>query len=100
MALYVASYAIAEIDRDEYQELWAYLDSLGAVRILYSEYAVPFTGTAIDLGNTISSHLRSSDRLFICELFNGDNGTLAWMDLRISSDNFRKLLTDFARSLK
>jgi hypothetical protein len=100
MALYLASYDIAEKDRDEYQELWDYFDSIGAVKILYSEYAVPFTGKAIDLANKISTHLKSADRLLICELFDGDNGTCAWMNLRISSDAFRKLLTGFARTLK
>lgn len=99
MALYLASYDIPEKDRDEYQELRDYFDSLGAIKILFSEYAVPFAGKAIDLANKISKHLRPADRLLACELFNGDNGTCAWNSLRINSDDFRKLLTSHARTL-
>ncbi len=49
MALYLASYDIQEQHRDEYQELWDYFGSINAVRILFSEYAVPFNGKAIEL---------------------------------------------------
>ena len=98
MPLYLASYDIAEKDRDEYQELWDYLDGLKAVKILYSEYAVPFAGKAIDLANEISAHLRAADRLLVCELFDGD--TCAWTNLRVSDDIFRTLLSNFARTLQ
>jgi hypothetical protein len=99
MTLYLASYDIVEKDRDEYQELWAYFDELGSVKILYSEYAVPFSGTALELTEKITKHLRKDDRLLVCELFNGKGGTLAWKNLRISDDAFRKLLTSHARSI-
>jgi len=99
MALYLASYDIPEKDRDEYQKLWDYFDSLGASKILFSEYAVPFDGTALDLANKINAHLRSGDRLFVCELFNGE-GTCAWVNLKISDTAFQTLLTDSARTLK
>ncbi|HVO62215.1 MAG TPA: hypothetical protein VMT53_14860 [Terriglobales bacterium] len=97
MALYLISYDIAERNREEYQELWDYLDSLGSQRILYSQYAVPFNGKAIDLANRIQPHVRTGDRLFVSELFDG--GTCAWINLRISTEAFRKLLTDYARRL-
>jgi hypothetical protein len=97
MPLYLASYDIEEQHRDEYQELWDYFDTLGAVKVLYSEYAVPFNGKAIDLANKINAHLRSGDRLLVCELFNGD--TCAWVNLKITTEEFRKLLTRYARTL-
>ena len=99
MALYLASYDIPEKDRDEYQELWDYFDSLGAVKILFSEYAVPFEGKAIDLTNKLLTHLRPADRLLVCELFDGTGGTVAWKNLRISDEAFRKLLTSHARTI-
>jgi hypothetical protein len=98
MALYLASYDIPEKDRDEYQELWNYFDSLGAVKILFSEYAVPFNGNAVDLANKINGHLRAGDRLLVCELFNSDN--CAWLSLMINSAAFQKLLADFARTIQ
>jgi hypothetical protein len=99
MALYLASYDIPEKDRDEYQELWDYFDSLKAVKILYSEYAVPFAGRALELATAICKHLKPDDRLLVCELFNGGD-TCAWLNLRISDAAYQKLLTDFARTLK
>jgi hypothetical protein len=98
MALYLISYDIAEKNREEYQELWDYLDGLGSVKILYSEYAVPFDGLAIDLGKKISPHLKTGDRLFVCELFDNSECS-AWKNLMITTDEFSKLLTTYARHL-
>jgi hypothetical protein len=98
MALYLASYDVAEKNHDEYQELWDYLDSLGSVKILYSEYAVPFSGTALELANEINPHLKKGDRLLVCELFDGTQS--AWVSLKVTSAVFSKLLTDYARTLK
>ncbi len=99
MALYLVSYDIPGKNEDEYQELWDYLGSLGGVKILYSEYAVPFTGGAFALADKINkNHLKSGDRLLVCELFNG-GGACAWLNLKISDAAFEKLLTDFARTL-
>ncbi len=99
MALYLASYDVNEKNREEYQQLWDYFDSLKAVKILYSEYAVPFSGTALDLANKITPHLKQGDRLLVCELFNA-SGVCAWRNLMISDDAFKKLLADYARGLK
>jgi CRISPR-associated endonuclease Cas2 len=97
MPLYLVSYDIPEKDRDEYQELWDYLDTLGAVRILFSEYAVPFDGTNADLADKILKHLRTNDRLLVCELFTGDTGC-AWHNVKISDAAFDSLLAS-ARTL-
>ncbi len=98
MALYLASYDIAEKNHDEYEELWDDLDSLGSVKILYSEYAVPFSGTALELANKINPHLKKGDRLLVCELFDGPQA--AWVSLKITDAAYSKLLTDYARTLK
>jgi len=99
MGLFLASYDVEEKHHDEYQELWDYFDSLGAVKVLYSEYAVPFSGNAFELAKKINPHLRSGDRLLVCELFDGGN-TIAWVNLMISDADFQNLLTKFARPLQ
>ena len=99
MALYLVSYDVNEKDKDEYQELWDYFDSLKAQKILYSEYAVPFVGTALELANKINAHLKKADCFLVCELFDGA-GPTAWRNLRISDDAFKKMLTAHARTLQ
>jgi hypothetical protein len=100
MPLYLVSYDIKEENRDEYQELWDYLDALGGVRILFSEYAVPFNdGGAFDLATKINKHLKTGDRLLVCELFDGESQTRAWVRLRIGDDAFQEMLTNYARTL-
>lgn len=97
MALYLVSYDIAEKNGD-YQSLWDELDTLGAVRILYSEWATPFNGTGLQLVNLLIKHVEKGDRLFACELFGGQ-GPVAWRSLRVSDDDFRELLKNHARRL-
>jgi hypothetical protein len=98
MALYLVSYDISEKNHD-YQSLWDYLNSLGAQRILYSEWATPWPNdsSALNLISALIPHVMGGDRLFACELF--DNlPTCAWRSLRITDDAFRRLLTEFART--
>ena len=98
MALYLLSYDVAEKNHD-YQSLWDFLNSLGALRILYSEWAVPWknNSSALELTNAALQHLMKGDGLFVCELF--DNApTCAWRTLRITDDQFRALLTKYARA--
>jgi hypothetical protein len=73
MPVYLVSYDIAERNREEYQALWDYFDSLQSLKVLYSEYAVPFATTALDLANKIHPHLKKGDHLLVSELFNGGN---------------------------
>lgn len=98
MALYLLSYDISEKNHD-YQSLWDWLDSLGAKRILYSEWAVPWANNsdALSLINTAIKHVMKGDKLFACELFD-NTPTCAWRTLMISDDNFRALLTKYART--
>lgn len=98
MALYLISYDITEKNHD-YQSLWDFLDELGARRILYSEWAVPWSNdsSAIELTNAALAHLMRGDGLLVCELFD-NQPTSAWRTLRISSDDFRALLREYART--
>ena len=99
MALYLLSYDIAEKNND-YQSLWDWLASEGAVRVLYSEWAVPWKNgsSALDLINTAATHVMKGDHLLACELFGG-GPAIAWMNMRISTDDFRALLNKYARTI-
>ena len=98
LALYLLSYDITEKNHD-YQSLWDFLATQSAVRILYSEWAVPWKNdsSALDLTNAALAHVLKGDGIFVCELF--DNiPTCAWRTLRIDDDAFRRLLSKYARS--
>jgi hypothetical protein len=96
MALYLLSYDITEKNHD-YQSLWSWLEQLGAVRILYSEWAVPWANdsTALELTNAALKHVEEGDGIFVCELYD-NTYSVAWRTLRISDDAFRALLTKYA----
>jgi hypothetical protein len=98
MALYLLSYDIAEKNND-YQSLWDFLEGLGAKRILYSEWAVPWDNdsSALKLVKAALEHMMKGDGIFACELFD-NTPTSAWRTLRISSDDFKGLLDQYARA--
>lgn len=98
MALYLLSYDISEKDHD-YQNLWDFLEGQGAKRVLYSEWAVPWPNdsSALKLINTAITHVMKGDQLFACELFD-NTPTCAWRGLKITDDEFRKMLTEYART--
>lgn len=97
MALYLLSYDITEKNHD-YQSLWNWLNGLNSVRLLYSEWAVPWQNdsTALELINTALQHVMKGDGVLACELFN--NSTIAWRTLRITTEEFQALLRQYARS--
>ena len=96
MALYLLSYDIAEKNHD-YQSLWDWLNQIGAVRLLYSEWAVPWANdsTALEVTNAALQHVMKGDGIFVCELYDNSN-SVAWRTLRITDDAFRALLTKYA----
>jgi hypothetical protein len=91
---------IAEQHGDEYKPLWDYLGKLGSLKVLYSEYAVPFDKTALELANQISALLKKGDHLTVSELFkNGNPITIACGDLVVDRQAFFDLLNRHARPL-
>lgn len=88
MALYLISYDINEKDAFEYDALWAKLKSLGAVRILYSEWAISAeVGKSTAIYNEVAKTIQGKDRLLVQELTND----ATWDKLLITDDAFRKL---------
>jgi hypothetical protein len=94
MALYLISYDIAEKDAFEYESLWAKLKELGAVKILYSEWAVVRPkGSSSDLYQEIAPLTQGKDRLLVQEILGDAN----WDKLLISDGDFRGLLESARR---
>ena len=89
MALYLISYDISEKDAFEYQALWDRLKSIGATRILYSEWVVTGdVGTAGSIYTQIAPLTQLKDRLLVQEL----TKDAQWDKLLIPDEAFRKLL--------
>jgi CRISPR-associated endonuclease Cas2 len=89
MALYLVSYDIKSYDKDEYPKLWQTLETLGAVKILFSEWViVENEGKATALYNQIAPCTIKSDRLLVQEI----TRDAYWDKLLISDDEFDMLL--------
>jgi hypothetical protein len=90
MALYLVSYDISEKDAFEYRPLWGLLKSMGAVKILYSEWVVKgAVGDASAIYARIAPLTQLKDRLLVQEL----TKDAQWDKLLITDDAFRQLLT-------
>jgi hypothetical protein len=91
MALYLISYDIADKDAFEYQNLWNHLEEMGAIKILYSEWAiVQNTGQASSIYSEIAPLTLKTDRLLVQEL----TKDAYWDKLLIENDVFNQLLTN------
>lgn len=93
MALYLISYDIAEKDAFEYKGLWACLEELGAVRILYSEWILGTNMAIEDIFNKIAQTIQQKDRLLVQEV----GGTAWWDKLLITDERFGSILRQYAR---
>jgi hypothetical protein len=87
MALYLISYDIAEKDAFEYEPLWAKLRSMGATKILYSEWVIEGT-SATNIYEELAPLIQGKDRLLV----QGMTQEATWDKLMISDDAFRALL--------
>jgi hypothetical protein len=89
MALYLISYDINEKDAFEYEGLWARLRELGAVKILYSEWAITDdVGKAGAIYRDIAPKTQKKDRLLVQEI----TKDAVWDKLLIADDVFQKLI--------
>lgn len=93
MALYLISYDIAEKDAFEYEALWEKLKSIGALKILYSEWVIADeNGKAANIYNDIAPLTQQKDRLLVQEI----TKDARWDKLLIDDPKFKNLLS-FAR---
>ena len=89
MALYLISYDINEKDKFEYENLWAHLKKIGAMRILYSEWIVKGSSNgAVSIYNGMASLVQTKDRLLVLEVAY----EAVWDKLMISDDTFKQLM--------
>ena len=89
MALYLISYDINDKDKFEYDGLWGKLEELGAVRILYSEWAIKSdTGMAGDIYQKVAAKVQLKDRLLVQEL----TSDAIWDKLLIPDDDYKALV--------
>jgi CRISPR/Cas system-associated endoribonuclease Cas2 len=94
MALYLISYDINESDAFEYKPLWHKLGTMGAQRILYSEWVVPSdANNATAIYDQIAPLIQVKDRLLVQEIANN----AAWDKLIMSNETFKALCTKYAR---
>ena len=90
MALYLISYDISEKDAFEYDGLWAKLKELGAVRILYSEWAIDAdSGASSAIYDHVAPKIQDKDRLLVQEI----TKDAAWDKLLIKDVEFKQLLS-------
>lgn len=90
MALYLISYDIKSYDKDEYPNLWAKLEEIGAVKILFSEWVVVGDGgQAQSIYSSIAPCTIASDRLLVLEL----TKDAYWDKLLIADSAFGDLLS-------
>ena len=89
MALYLISYDINEKDSFEYDALWQRLRELGAVRVLYSEWALEADVNQADtIYRQIAPLTQLKDRLLVQEL----TKDAVWDKLLVTDDSFRQLI--------
>jgi hypothetical protein len=89
VALYLISYDINEKDEFEYGPLWQRLKSMGAVKILDSEWAMEADeSSASTIYVRLAPMVQLKDRILIQEL----SSDAAWDKVMISDDAFLKLL--------
>jgi hypothetical protein len=94
MALYLISYDLAEKDKFEYEPLWTALKSMGAVRILYSEWLVPSpSGRAAAIYESIAPLTLMTDRLLILEVLSDAR----WDKLLVTDEQFQSLMQQARR---
>jgi hypothetical protein len=89
MALYLISYDIVKKDAFEYGPLWAHLEKIGAVKILYSEWVVVRdAGEAEAIYDDIAPLTSLNDRLLVQEV----TKDAKWDKLLIDDEEFQELL--------
>ena len=87
MKAYLISYDLDKPGQD-YSRLINRLEQYGAVRILYSEWVLKTTWTAVQLRNDLQTYIDSNDLLLVVGL----SGEAAWTSLMISDERFKQIL--------
>jgi hypothetical protein len=87
VSAYWISYDLDKPGQD-YRDLIAALEGLGAKRIMYSDWLVNSNYTAEQLRNHLTQFMDGNDRILVAGL----NGVAAWQRLMISHDTVKQIL--------
>ena len=90
--LYLISYDLNKEDKN-YPALWEALRRDGAIKILYSEWLVRLTGTALDAANRYLAYMDTNDSIFVTEVTNNT----AWRGLQNEPHSTSALQTNVRR---
>ena len=87
MSAYLVSYDLDKPGQD-YTDLIAALRKAGAVKLLYSQWGLATSSTAVQIRDYLQQFIDANDRLLVVEL----SGQVAWYNVMIASDAFQKLV--------
>ncbi|MGA2631536.1 MAG: hypothetical protein ABSG54_15160 [Terriglobia bacterium] len=87
MAVYLISYDLDKPGQD-YPRVIAELERLGAMKILYSEWILNSTDTAVALRDHLSKFIDGNDMLLVAGL----TGEAAWTGLMVPAEKFKQVL--------
>jgi hypothetical protein len=90
MALYLVSYDLDQPGPKDYSKLEGRLRNMGAVRVLYSQWVLSSSLLPNQLEEDFMKYIDPSADSFLLVAIG--RGQCAWNRLRISDDEFRKLL--------
>lgn len=106
MPLYLVSCDLAKPKEDRqkallnHEALLSYLNGLGSLKVLNSEFAVPFKKGAVELTMELKPFLKNGDHLLVSELFSGGSPVaVGFTALLVNKKTFFDLLNNHARSL-
>jgi len=87
MSAFLVSYDLDKPGQD-YADLIAALKKVGAVKLLYSQWGLITTSTAVQIRDYLKQFIDGNDRLLVVEL----SGQVAWYNVMISTDALQKLI--------
>lgn len=85
MGRYLVSYDLDKPGQD-YPRIITELQRLGAIKVLYSEWILKSTWTAMQLCTHLMSFVDGNDMLLVVAL----TGEAAWTSLMVSDDRFKQ----------
>lgn len=85
MKPYLVSY---DLDKpgQQYHPLIKELESMGALRVLYSEWILKSDWSAVELRNHLQALIDGNDKLLVVGL----TGEAAWTSLMVDNDSFKQ----------
>lgn len=87
MSVYLASYDLNKPEKD-YPKLLKRLEEWKATRILYSEWIIRSSSTAVQIRDDLKNYVDANDSLLILKL----EGEAAWTKTQVANDRLVTLL--------